>query len=78
MVWRPKPKRSGVGLLEMSALPKSIGGWGLKNPFLFSKDIVAKNVWRLIQGTCLWAWVVIDKYISHNIVKIWIKSPIKR
>jgi hypothetical protein len=37
------------------ALPKSIGGWGLKNPFLFSKArLVAKNVWRLIQGTSLW------------------------
>jgi hypothetical protein len=33
------------------ALPKSIRVWGLKNPFLFSKALVAKKIWRLIQGT---------------------------
>jgi hypothetical protein len=32
------------------ALPKENGGWGLKNPFLFSKALATKNVWRLIQG----------------------------
>jgi hypothetical protein len=50
-----KKKRIGVGLWKNMALPKSFGGWGLKNPFLFSKALAAKNVWRLIQGTCLWA-----------------------
>jgi hypothetical protein len=28
-------------------VPKENGGWGLKNLFLFSKALAAKNVWRL-------------------------------
>jgi hypothetical protein len=35
-------------------IPKSQGGWGLKNIFLFSKDLAAKTVWILIQVSRLW------------------------
>jgi hypothetical protein len=54
MVWIPKRKRTSADLMEKIALPKSFGGWGLKNIFLFSTTLAIKNVWRLIQGTCLW------------------------
>jgi hypothetical protein len=60
------------------ALPKAFGGWGLKNTFLFSKALAEKNVWRLIQGTGLWAHVVRAKYIAPNSMEDWIKSPIKQ
>jgi hypothetical protein len=30
------------------AMPKYLGGWGLKNIFFFSKELVTKSVWRLI------------------------------
>jgi hypothetical protein len=40
-------------------LSKDVGGWGLKNIFHFSKTLVAKSVWRLIQGKGLWIQVVI-------------------
>lgn len=38
---------------EHIALPKSLGGWGLKNIFNFSKDLEAKVGWHLISTTSL-------------------------
>jgi hypothetical protein len=58
-------------------IPKSQGGWGLKNIFLFSKALVAKNVWRLIQGSGLWAQVIKDKYISPESIEEWVRKPIR-
>jgi len=60
------------------SLSKSIGGWGLKNPFLFSKAIATKNVSRLIQGTSLWVQVVRAKYIAPNTMEDWIRNPLKQ
>jgi hypothetical protein len=45
------------------AFPKALGGWGLKNIFLFSKALVAKVGWRLISTTIL----VDHKWIFINI-----------
>jgi hypothetical protein len=50
--------------MEKFALPKSFGGWELKNIFLFSMTLAVKNVWRLIQGTCLCVQVVRVKYTT--------------
>jgi hypothetical protein len=44
-------------------IPKALGGWGLKNIFLFSKALVAKSTWRLISTSSLWTSVVTQKYI---------------
>jgi hypothetical protein len=38
---------------------------------LFSKAPVAKNIWRLIQGTCLWIQEVREKYIAPNTGEDW-------
>jgi len=35
------------------ALPKSLGGWGLKNIFVFSKALAGKVAWRLISNILL-------------------------
>jgi hypothetical protein len=65
-IWFRDQKKKGLVLASWKkmALPKANGGWGLKNTFLFSKALAAKNVWRLIQGTCLWVQVVREKYIA--------------
>jgi hypothetical protein len=60
------------------AIPKSQGGWGLKNIFMFSKALATKNVWRLVQGFGLWAQVTKDKYISLDSIEEWIKKLIKK
>jgi hypothetical protein len=79
-IWSGDQKKKGLVLASWKklALPKSIGGWGLKNPFLFSKALATKNVWRLIQGTCLWVQVVRDKYIAPNTVEDWIRKSLKQ
>jgi hypothetical protein len=45
------------------AIPKVLGGWGLKNIFLFAKSLAAKLVWRLLSTENLWTQVVTQKYI---------------
>jgi hypothetical protein len=50
-IWFKKQEKKGFALASWKklSLPKEKGGWGLKNPFLFSKSLATKNVWRLIQ-----------------------------
>lgn len=47
------------------ALPKSMGGWGLKNIFHFSKALAAKGGWRLIKTSSLWTQVLSQKYLAY-------------
>ena len=56
---------------------KALGGWGLKNIFLFSKALAAKGGWRLINSSSLWTKVVIQKYIESTSLETWIRSPQK-
>jgi hypothetical protein len=51
-IWLGDQKKKGLVLASWKKLvvPKASGGWGLKNPFLFSKALAAKNVWRILQG----------------------------
>jgi hypothetical protein len=66
------------GFLEKNCYTKIQGGWGIKNPFLFSKALVAKNVWHLLQGTGLWAQTIKDKYLPSSSIEDWIHSPNKK
>ena len=55
------------------AIPKALGGWGLKDIFLFSKALAGKVAWRLISSTSLWTRVIIEKYIAPMSVMDWIR-----
>jgi hypothetical protein len=57
------------------AMPKLLGGWGLKNIQDFSIALAAKMGWRLIQSDNLWSKVVTQKYISLDSVVEWIRRP---
>jgi hypothetical protein len=59
------------------ALPKTLGGWGIKNIFLFSKALVAKAGWRLIRTPTLWSSIALCKYILLNSLEYWICPLIK-
>jgi hypothetical protein len=73
-------EKRGFSLASWKKLapPKVNGGWGLKKPFLFSKSLIAKNVWRLIQITSLWVQLIKSKYISLDTMEEWVKKHIKR
>jgi len=55
------------------AIPKSLGGWGLKDIFTFSKALAGKVAWRLISTSSLWTRVLIGKYIAPMGLMDWIR-----
>jgi hypothetical protein len=52
--------------LEKLSLPKSLGGWGLKNIHLFSKSLATKNGWNLIENNGLWFQIFKGKYFTND------------
>jgi hypothetical protein len=58
-------------------VPKAMGGWDLKIIFLFSKALLAKGGWRIINSTNLWTKVIIQKYIEPVPLEFWIRSQQK-
>ena len=56
------------------ARPKNLGGWGLKNTFLFAKALAAKVGWRLISTQSLWTEFIIQKYITPTPLLDWIRD----
>jgi hypothetical protein len=65
-------------MVHPMALPKYLGGWGLKNIFLFTKALAAKLGWRLISTENLWTQVVTHKYIQPDSLMEWIRRPSKK
>jgi len=51
---------------EILALPKKWGGWAFKRLDVFSKALVAKLGWQLINTYSLWMKVAVSKYISPS------------
>ena len=54
-----------------------MGGWGLKNILLFSKDLAAKGWWRLLKTESLWTQVVTQKYLALDSVEDLVRAPEK-
>ena len=63
---------------ERISLPKSFGGWALKNIFNFTKVLAAKVVWRLIATNSLWTDVVWHKYIAPISIIDWFRNSIRQ
>jgi hypothetical protein len=57
------------------AKPKSHGGWGFQNIFLFSKSLAANTLWRVLMGIGIWHDVIKDKYLSSHMIINWLRSP---
>jgi len=79
-LWAGKQNSSGVPWIswKLLALPKSLGGWGLKVPVLFAKALAAKNVWNIIHGSGLWVKIATQKYIYPMNILEWIRSNAKK
>ena len=58
-------------------VPKGLGGWSLKNIFLFVKSLASKGGWRLLKYETLWTHVMIHKYLALDSVEDWIRNPRK-
>jgi hypothetical protein len=44
------------------AMPKQLGGWGVKNIHWFTKELAAKSLWGLTQNSMLWGKEMATKY----------------
>lgn len=75
-LWSGKSKSHVIPWVhwEKITTPKALGGWGLKNIFLFSKALAAKGGWQLINTTSLWTKVILQKYIAPVSLEAWIRS----
>ena len=60
------------------AIPKFLGGWGLKIPVLFAKALAAKSTWNIIHGNGIWVQIAIQKYIHPLSLIDWIRSSVKQ
>ena len=78
-LWAGKQNSSGLPWISWKflAMPKSMGGWGLKVPVLFAKALAAKKVWNIIHGSGLWVKIAIQKYIYPMNILEWIRSTVK-
>ena len=79
-IWFSKNNSYGLPWTSCKILAnsKSSGGWGLKVPNVFSKALVAKNVWNIIQGSGLWVKIAYQKYIQPLNILEWIRAPVKK
>jgi hypothetical protein len=69
----------GIPLVKWSclAMPKELGGWGIKNIVWFCKLLVAKSLWRLIHNNMLWGRVLTSKYLAGKSFVEWFRSQKK-
>jgi len=74
-LWQGKSEQRSLVWVKWKrlAVPKALGGWGLKNIFLFAKALGAKVAWRLIRTQSLWTEVVYHKYIAPSSLLDWIR-----
>jgi len=55
------------------AKPKSVGGWGIWNIFLFKQALETKSLWRVLTQDGIWNRVIYGKYITPHCFSSWIK-----
>jgi hypothetical protein len=63
---------------DFIARPKILGGWGLRNIFLFNKVLVEKSLWRVMMKDGIWHRVIKDKYLPHCSIATWLRSTSHR
>ena len=71
-LWTTRSKKEGIPLVKWPkiVLPKSRGGWGIKNLDLFCKALAAKSLWRLVENPdMLWGRTLREKYFPNASIK---------
>ena len=52
--------------------PKSLGGWGIRQPYWFNIALCVKVAWRALSGKGLWHDIIREKYMKGLSTEIWI------
>ena len=75
--WSAKRHAEGIPLAKWQFIssPKELGGWGIKNLFLFCQSLAAKALWRLIKNPdSLWGKLLSSKYFPNESIHEWIRK----
>jgi hypothetical protein len=56
------------------AKPKQLGGWGLRNIFVFYRALATNTLWHALMKLGIWHRVIKDKYFPHVPVVSWMRS----
>jgi hypothetical protein len=59
---------------EVIARPKLLGGWGIRNIYLFNYALATNSLWCVLMKEGVWNKVIKDKYIPHSSVVTWLRS----
>jgi len=55
--------------------PKKLGGWGLRNLFIFNNASNTTTLWRLLNRDSIWHRVVCEKYLQNTPLETWLRKP---
>jgi len=75
-IWKNNNESHQIHLCnwEQIALPKSYGGWGIRNIYDFNKSLAANTFWRVLNGSGIWHRVIRDKYLKYRSMVSWLRS----
>jgi hypothetical protein len=59
---------------ETLSKPRRVGGWGLKNLFIFNTALLASSFWRAATQECIWHRIIADKYMGSLPFSAWIRK----
>jgi hypothetical protein len=78
-LWTGRRAEEGIPLVKWDriAKPKELGGWGLKNLYVFNQALVAKSLWRMLFNKGLWGKVMKEKYLENKEVEAWLRQERK-
>lgn len=70
-LWTGTHQANGIPLVKWSrvAYLKKLGGWGIKNIYLFSLYLAACSFWCLTKNTTLWGRVLKSKYLQGRSIE---------
>jgi hypothetical protein len=76
-LWLGNHNSNGIPLVKWLTIvmPKNLGGWGLKNIYLFSQSLAARSLWRLTHNFSLWGRVMRSKYLVGKSMEEWYRDP---
>jgi hypothetical protein len=75
-LWSGKKEKEGIHLSNWKkiAKPKKVGGWGIKNIFMFGQALAEKSLWRCLMMPGLWHEVIMKKYLKRKTVEKWFRQ----
>jgi ribonuclease HI len=75
-LWNGQARRRRFHLCGWETLskPRKVGGWGLKNLFIFNTALLASSFWRAATQECIWHQIIADKYMGSLPFSTWIRK----